>query len=464
MCSLTGVFNLESLTYEVLYKGAFSQQHRGEDGAGVAATNGEKIFSKAKLGLVDPTVTEIWNEIEDNVGKNIIAAIAHTRYPTEGEVTAENAQPFFGETKHGMIAYGHNGELTNFNQLRKIFLDKGHTLTKSSDSEMFLHAYAGSEGKTTEEKLANAARLLKGAFSIVGITKDTLFAVRDLHGFKPLSLAKLNGGYIIASETAAFLDIEGAEWIEDILPGSIITITKEGIKKEKYEKETTWKPCIFETVYFARPDSHIAGRNVHLVRKEYGKQLYAEAPIKADIVIAIEDSGRSAAEGFAEASGIRLERGFIRNHYMGRTFIRPTDILRNKGVNLKLAAVKEVIEGKRVVLIDDSIVRGNTAKSRVRLVIAAGAKEVYLYITSPVLRYDCMYGIDFHKESMRATIMPNDKEFTELIKVNKLVHLSEQGMYEAIKRVPLDKRAQINYSEKEFCTGCFTGKYPVPRE
>lgn len=464
MCSLTGVFGLEALTYSVLYKGAFSQQHRGEDGVGAAATDGQRIFCRANLGHVDPVLTQIWDETKKSLGENILAAVAHTRYPTEGEVTADNAQPFIGETKHGVIAYGHNGELANFDPLKRACLEKGHVLTKSSDSELFLHTFAESEGATLEERLANAALPLRGAFSIVGIMQDKLFAVRDQHGFKPLSLAKVNGGYMIASETAAFLDIQNAEWVQDITPGSVLTISREGIKTKHFGNNGQWRPCIFEQIYFARPDSHIAGRNVHMVRSELGKQLYREAPVEADIVVAIEDSGRSAAEGFAEASGIPLKRGFVRNHYVGRVFIRPTDILRDHGVNLKLAAIPEVIKGKRVVLIDDSIVRGNTAHSRVGLVRAAGAKEVHLYITSPVLRHSCHYGIDFHQETMRATTMPDDQEFMRKIGVDRLVHISEQGLYEAIRRVELDIRAKIGYTSNKFCTACFTGEYPVAKE
>jgi amidophosphoribosyltransferase len=464
MCSLTGVFGLDKSTYEMLYKGAFSQQHRGEDGVGVAVSNGQDIFVEAKLGLVDQKLLEMIERAKKKIGDQPLIGITHTRYPTEGEVTDDNAQPFSGRTKNGWIAYGHNGELTNFEKLKREALTRGVVLTKSSDSEMFLSLYAEAGGKTVEERLCEVGRNLKGAFSIVGITEHTLFAMRDPHGIKPLSIAQLNGGYIISSETTAFLDIEGAQWIGDVVPGEVVTINSQGIQKKQFTEEKILKPCMFELVYFARPDSHIAGRNVHLVRTEFGRELYRQSPVEADIVVAIEDSGRSAAEGFAEESGIPLKRGFIRNHYIGRTFTRPTSILRERGVNLKLSPLKEVLEGKRVVFVDDSIVRGNTAQSRIKLARMAGAKEIYLYITSPRLTNDCYYGIDFHKENMRMTTMPDDAEFMRRIGVDRLVHLSEEGMYRAITRVPLDQRSHVKYDANNFCNACFTGNYPVLKE
>ncbi|MEK6903069.1 MAG: amidophosphoribosyltransferase, partial [Nanoarchaeota archaeon] len=434
-----------------------------EDGVGIAAANGKKIEGEADLGLVSNKFEEMWERLSKKLGE-VKSAIAHTRYPTEGEVTAANAQPFIGDTQHGRIAYGHNGELTNFGPLRREFEKSGITFTKSSDSEMFLPAFARANGSTLEEKLATAASQLKGAFSIVGITESTLFAIRDQYGIKPLSIARLNGGYIITSETCAFLDIEGAQWVSDVKPGHIMTISQEGIQEKMFAQESRWHPCIFELVYFARPDSHIAGRNVHLVRRELGKQLWKEAPIEADIVVAVEDSGRSAAEGFSEASGIPQQRGYVRNHYVTRTFTRPTDILRERGVNLKLSPIKEVVDGKRIVVVDDSIVRGKTAESRVRLLKQAGAKEVYLYIASPKLIGDCYYGIDFHRADMRAIKMPDDREFMGKIGVERLVHLSLEGMFKAIERVPLDPRGKLNYEHKDFCTGCMTLHYPVPKE
>lgn len=464
MCSLTGVFGLEEIVEQTVYKGAFSQQHRGEDGVGLAATNGRELFCKADLGLVSEKIDDFLREAGERLGKKITAAIAHTRYPTEGEVTADNAQPFWGETRHGKIAFGHNGELTNFKQVRERLMRGGVILTKSSDSEVFLPLYAQSEGATLLERLGNAATPLKGAYCFVGIAEGKLFAIRDPHGIKPLSVAKLNGGYIISSETAAFLDIEGVEWIKDVIPGTALTIDHEGMKERRFAEAEKLAPCIFEHVYFARPDSHIAGRNVHLVREEFGKELYRQRPIEADMVIAIEDSGRSAAEGFNEASDIPLKRGFIRNHYVGRTFTRPSDILRGRGVNLKLSPMPEVIRGKRVVVIDDSIVRGRTAASRVKLLRQAGAREVHLYISSPKIVDNCHYGIDFHREQMRAVTNPDDTLFLREIGADSLVHLTLDNMFKAIERVPLDPRARIEYASREFCTGCLNSCYPMPPE
>ncbi|MEK6839568.1 MAG: amidophosphoribosyltransferase, partial [Nanoarchaeota archaeon] len=305
---------------------------------------------------------------------------------------------------------------------------------------------------------------LKGAYSIVGITQDTLFGIRDPFGFKPLSLARLNGGYILSSETTAFLDVEGAEWVQDVLPGTVITINKKGVQEHRFADAQTLKPCVFEHVYFARPDSHIAGRNVHLARVEFGRQLYREHPTEADVVVAVEDSGRSAAEGLAEESGIPLRRGLIRNHYIGRTFTRPENVLRERGVNLKLSPLPEVLRDQRVLLVEDSVVRGNTARSRVRLVRQAGAREVHLYVSSPKIIGDCLYGIDFHKEQLRTTTMPDDNTFRSQIGVDGLHHLSLEGMYAALARVPLDPRAHLAYQPQHFCDGCMTGVYPVPRE
>ncbi len=464
MCSLTGVYGLEAIADEVLFKGAYSQQHRGEDGVGVALTNGTVTFCRADMGLVGDRLVDFLNEGKRKLGGSFLAAIAHTRYPTEGECTAENAQPFEGETRHGYLAYGHNGELTNFQPLKRKFLQEGIILKKSSDSEMFLASYASANGKTLEEILGNAASQLHGAYSIVGITGDTLFGIRDPLGFKPLSLARLNGGYILSSETTAFLDIEGAAWIGDVKPGTVVTISPRGVQEYRFAQAEELRPCIFEHVYFARPDSHIAGRNVHLVRVEFGKQLYREHPVKGDVVVAVEDSGRSAAEGLADESGIPLRRGLIRNHYIGRTFIRPADVLRDRGVNLKLTPVPEVLAGKIVLLTEDSIVRGNTARSRVRLVRQAGAQGVYLYVSSPQIIGDCLFGIDFHKPELRATTIPDDEEFRRQIGVDGFYHLSLQGMYDALARVPLDSRARIPYASHQFCTGCMSGHYSLLRE
>mgnify|MGYP001603475861 CR=1 FL=1 len=464
MCSLTGVYGLEDLTTQALVKGAFSQQHRGEDGVGLAATNGSAVYCDADLGLVSERLPGFLDAARKKLEGTFLAGLVHTRYPTEGEPTAENAQPFDGQTQHGWIAYGHNGELTNFLPLQRLLMRHGTTLSRSSDSEVFLHSYASSSGSSLEKRLGNAAQQLRGAYSLVGITRDTLFALRDPYGFKPLSIAKLNGGYIISSETTAFLDIEGAEWIGDVKPGTVVTISDRGLKEYRFAEQASLRPCVFELVYFARPDSHIAGRNVHLVRAEFGKQLHFEHPCDADIVVPIEDSGRSAAEGFAEAAGLPLRRGFIRNNNIGRTFTRPLDVLRERGVNLKLSPLQEVVKGKRVVLIDDSIVRGNTAKSRVRLMHHAGAREVHLYVASPKIIGDCYYGIDFHEENLRTTTMPDDEAFMRMIGVDSLYHLSLQGMYDSIQRVPLDARAQFDYPSRDFCTGCLTKQYPVPRE
>jgi len=464
MCSLTGVYGLEELSEQVLYKGAHSQQHRGEDGVGLAATSGSRVYCDADLGLVSEKLPSFLEQAHQKLRASFLTGVVHTRYPTEGEPTKENAQPFSGETQHGFLAFGHNGELTNFSSLRRALLARGLTLSRSSDSEVFLYTYSNSTAVSLGERLGEAAQQLRGAYSFVGITQDTLFALRDPHGFKPLSIAKLNGGYIISSETSAFLDIEGAQWIGDVKPGTVVTIDHTGLHEYPFAAPRPLRPCSFELVYFARPDSHIAGRNVHMVRVEYGKQLYREHPVDADVVVPIEDSGRSAAEGLAEESRLPLRRGFVRNHYTGRTFTRPLEILRERGVNLKLSPLREVVEGKRVLLVDDSIVRGNTAQSRVRLMRHAGAKEVHLYIASPKIIGSCHYGIDFHQENLRVTTMPDDEEFKKLIGVDGLYHLTLQGMYDSIQRVPLDPRAQYAYSPRDFCTGCLTQEYPVPRE
>ncbi len=441
-CGVFGVYGCHNAS-DLVYYGLHSLQHRGQEACGIVACE-DKNFNIAKgLGLV----TEVFNE--QNMAKlKGLNAIGHVRYSTAGGGGLENVQPMYFRHHTGDFALAHNGNIVNSNELKRYLEDLGSIFQSTSDTEILAHLIK-KDKRDSERILAisEALNMLEGAFSFLILTADKLYACRDKYGLRPLSLAKLNGGYVVSSETCAF-EVIGAKYIRDIEPGEIVVIDSSGVKSYYFSKYQKHKMCAMEYIYFARPDSDIEGANVHTFRKESGKLLYRQHPIKADIVVGVPDSSLSAAIGFAEESGIPYEMGLIKNKYIGRTFIQPSQELRERGVKMKLSAVSSIIKGKKVVLIDDSIVRGTTSKRIVKMLKEAGALEVHVYIASPPITSPCFYGVDISTYEELISAFHKIEEVKELIGADSLVFLNEDKLYEASKR-------------KELCTACFSGKYPT---
>lgn len=427
------------------YLGLYALQHRGQESAGIVTSDGRLVREHKGMGLV----SEVFNEEEiAKLTGNI--AIGHTRYSTTGSSNIKNAQPFLVETLAGHIAVAHNGNLVNALTLRKKLEKEGAIFQSSMDSEIVIHAIAHSKKKDFKERIIDGISQLEGAFSMALLVEDGIIAVRDRRGFRPLSLGKLDGAYVIASETCAF-DLIHAEFIRDIEPGEVLFITEKGIKSVYIaDKNPKSSFCIFEYIYFSRPDSNIYGTNVHLTRKRLGAELAKEAPAKADLVIAIPDSGSSAAVGYSEQSGIPLDMGMIRNHYIGRTFIQPSQYIRDLSVRVKLNPIRDVVKGKKIVVIEDSIVRGTTSKARIRTLREAGAKEIHMRVSCPQHISPCYYGIDFPTKEELVASSHTVEEIRKFIGLDSLTYLSLAGLYRAM---PLPKT--------KFCVSCFTGKYPV---
>jgi len=443
-CGVFGVFGHKDAA-RLSYLGLYALQHRGQESTGIVTSDGRLVREHKGMGLV----SEVFNEEEIlKLSGNI--AIGHTRYSTTGSSNIKNAQPFLVETLSGHIAVAHNGNLTNALTLRKKLEKQGAIFQSSMDSEIVIHAIAHSKKKDFKERIQDGIMQLEGAFSMVLLVEDGIIAVRDSRGFRPLSLGRLDGAYVVASETCAF-DLIHAEFIRDIEPGEILFITEKGLKSVyTADKKPKSSFCIFEYIYFSRPDSNIFGSNVHLARKRLGRELAKEAPCKADLVIAIPDSGSSAAVGYSEQSGITLEVGMVRNHYIGRTFIQPAQHIRDLSVRVKLNPIRDVVRGKKLVVIEDSIVRGTTSKARIRTLREAGAKEIHMRVSCPPHISPCYYGIDFPTKEELIASSHTIEETRRFIGLDSLVYLSLEGLYKAM---PLPKN--------KFCVSCFTGKYPV---
>ncbi|MDP2921486.1 MAG: amidophosphoribosyltransferase [Candidatus Omnitrophota bacterium] len=443
-CGVFGIFGHKDAA-RLTYLGLYALQHRGQESAGIITSDGRLVREHKGMGLV----SEVFNEEEiAKLTGNI--AVGHTRYSTTGSSNIKNAQPFLVETLSGHMAVAHNGNLVNALTLRKKLEKDGAIFQSSMDSEIVIHAIAHSKKKDFKERIMDGISQLEGAFSMALLVEDGIIAVRDKRGFRPLSLGKLDGAYVIASETCAF-DLIHVEFIRDIEPGEILFITEKGLKSARItEKAAKSSFCIFEYIYFSRPDSNIYGHNVHLARKRLGAELAKEAPCKADLVIAIPDSGSSAAVGYSEQSGIPLDMGMIRNHYIGRTFIQPSQQIRDLSVRVKLNPIKEVVKGKKLVVIEDSIVRGTTSKARIRTLREAGAKEIHMRVSCPQHISPCYYGIDFPTKEELIASSHTVEEIRRFIGLDSLAYLSLAGLYKAM---PLPKN--------KFCVSCFTGKYPV---
>ncbi len=449
-CGVFGVWGHPDAA-RVTYFGLHSLQHRGQEGAGIVANQQGKLVGHRDLGLL----AEVFSDerlLQRLTGE---AAIGHVRYATAGNGSVDNIQPFLFKFFDQQIGLAHNGNLTNAKSLRKSLESEGAIFHSNSDTEILMHLIRRSGQANLLDCIKEALNQVKGGFAYLLLTEDAMIAALDPNGFRPLSLGKMvNGAYVIASETCA-LEVIGAEFVRDICPGEVVIVDQAGYRVETYTEEVQPAICSMEFIYFARPDSNIAGVNVHTARKNMGRNLAQEAPIEADMVIGVPNSSLSAASGFAEESGIPYELGLVKNQYIARTFIQPTQELREQGVRMKLSAVRGVVEGKKVIMVDDSIVRGTTSRRIVQLLKEAGAKEVHVRIASPPLRYPCFYGIDIQTRKELIAARQSVEEIRQTIGADSLAFLSETGLIEAIG---LDLDAPYS----GLCMAYFNGDYPTP--
>jgi amidophosphoribosyltransferase len=446
-CGVFGIWNDREAAYKT-YLGLYALQHRGEESAGIVSTDHERMYTHKEMGYVQ----EVFDETSLARLKGT-GALGHVRYSTSGSSLVRNAQPIVVDYSKGEIAVAHNGNLTNADFLRSKLEAFGAIFQTTTDSEIIVHLMAKPSLRNVKEGIVDALNRVEGAYSLVFMTLDYLIAARDPFGWRPLWIGKTNqGSYVIASETCA-LDMIDAEPVREVEPGEIVFISDknklESLHVDKKPPRTAF--CIFEHVYFSRPDSAIFGENVHLVRKKLGRQMALEHPVDADIVIAVPDSGNSAALGFSEASGIPFDVGIIRNHYVGRTFIQPAQNMRDFKVRLKFNQMRHVLEGKRVIVVDDSIVRGTTSRIRIRKLKEAGAKEVHLRISCPPHLFPCAYGIDFPDQTELIAHNKKVDEIRSYLGCDTLGYLSMEGMLKSVK-----------FPKKNYCTACWDGNYPEP--
>jgi amidophosphoribosyltransferase len=447
-CGVFGIFGHPEAS-NLTYLGLYALQHRGQESAGIVTSDGEKMRLSRAMGQVADAFTP--GVLEGLPGH---LAIGHTRYSTTGESRLQNAQPMLIDCAHGQIAIAHNGNLVNARELRDDLVRNGAIFQTSSDTEVALHLYAKSKAPSVEEAIVESVAQLSGAFSMAFLTKNRLIAARDPHGFRPLALGKLDGAWIVCSETCA-LDLIGATYVRDIEPGEVLVISDGGLRSLKPFPKAPLAHCVFEHVYFARPDSYVFGQSVNEVRTEFGRSLAREAPADADVVVPIPDSGVCAAIGFADQAKLPLRMGLIRNHYVGRTFIQPQQSIRHFSVRVKLNPVRSILEGKRVVLLDDSIVRGTTSRKIVKMVRAAGAREVHLRISCPPTVSPCFYGVDTPSRSELIAATHTQEEIRKYVEADSLAYLSLAGLKNA-----------VGSDQGSYCTSCYTGVYPVafPRD
>jgi len=443
-CAVVGIFGHEEAS-KLAYFSLHALQHRGQEAAGISSADGKKLHTIKKRGLVMRVFDEA--KLQTLSGNS---AIGHTRYSTAGDDSILDAQPVFARYDLGEMAIVHNGNLTNADEVRNKLIEKGAIFQTFMDTENLIHLIAKSEKSKLLARIIDAVERIEGAFSLVFLSRTKMFAMRDRHGFRPLSLGLLpNGGYIVASETCAF-DLVGATFIRDVEPGELLVFEKDKEPKSIKVFEPTPKHCIFEYVYFARPDSSIFGQSVYQTRKEMGKELARIAPVEADLVIPVPDGGVPSAIGYAQESGIPYEMGIMRNHYIGRTFIEPTQEMRDLKVKMKLSPMIDIIKGKRVIVVDDSIVRGTTSKRIVKMLKEAGASEVHMRVSSPPTTDPCYYGVDTpDKDKLIAANMSNE-EICTFIEADSLAYLNEESLLRS-----------VNAKEDNYCTACFTGKYIV---
>ncbi|KIL47000.1 amidophosphoribosyltransferase [Jeotgalibacillus campisalis] len=446
-CGVFGIWGHEQAA-QLTYYALQSLQHRGQEGAGIVASNGREITSHKGEGLVTEVFSQ--NQLDQLTGHG---AVGHVRYTTAGGGGYENVQPLLFRSQTGSLALAHNGNLVNANALKHQLERQGSILQTTSDTEVLAHLIKRSGYENVKERVKNALTMLKGAYAFVIMTETELMVALDPNGLRPLSLGQIGDGYVVASETCAF-DIIGAEYIRSVEPGELLIIDDEGIRSERFTYATNRSICTMEYVYFSRPDSDIDGINIHSARKRLGKQLAAEFPIEGDVVTGVPDSSISAAIGYAEAANIPYEMGLIKNRYIGRTFIQPSQELREQGVKMKLSPVRGVVEGKRVIMVDDSIVRGTTSRRIVNMLKDAGATEVHVMISSPPIKNPCFYGIDTSTHEELIASKNSVEEIRQIIGADSLSFLSVDGMVTAIGRPDTSEN-------KGHCLACFTGKYPT---
>ena len=447
MCGIFGIYNHREAS-NLTYLGLHSLQHRGQESAGIASTDGTIMYNKREMGLVSDIFDE---QVLEGVKGH--AAIGHVRYSTAGSSDIKNAQPFVVGYSKGSLAIAHNGNLTNAKIIREELENYGSIFQSTMDTEVIVHLIALSHENATLDRLISALRRIEGSYSLLLLTDKEMIAVRDPYGFRPLVLGKLKDSYVFSSETCAF-DLIEAEYVREVEPGEVIHITQDGMRSYSPLKKAEPRRCIFEYIYFARPDSQVFGRTVYPVRKAFGRELALESSIDADIVVPVPDSGISAAIGYSQTSGIPFEMGLIRNHYVGRTFIEPKESIRHFGVKLKLNAAHDTVKGKRIVVIDDSIVRATTGRKIVTMLRQQGAKEIHFRVTSPPTRFPCFYGIDIASSSELIASSRDLDEINRYMTSDTLEYLSIDGM----------KRAIGNGSEAfrySFCDACFSGHYPL---
>ncbi len=449
-CGLFGISNNRQAVW-LTYLGLFAQQHRGQEACGIVANNQGQLAIHKDMGLVSDVFSEkVLGQLKGSM------AVGHVRYSTTGSSVLKNAQPLLIDYANGSICIAHNGNLVNSFELRQKLEKSGSIFQTTTDSELIIHLMARSNKRSLEDSLIYALKRVKGAYSLLLMTSQYLIGMRDPHGFRPLVLGKLGASYCLASETCAF-DLIGAKFIRQVEPGEIVFISNQGAVKSVKPKELVAAHsafCAFEHVYFSRPDSNVFGQTVHTVRRKFGAQLAKEHPVSADFVVPVPDSGFSAALGYSQESGIPLEMGIIRNHYVGRTFIQPAQDARDMGVRVKFNTLRDILKGKSIIVVDDSIVRGTTSKIRVRNLRRAGVKEIHLRISCPAHRFPCFYGIDFHRSSeLIANKYDTLEKITKYLEVDSLGYLSLCGMLSCLEG-----------GSQNYCTACWTGKYAVRAE
>jgi amidophosphoribosyltransferase len=443
-CGVFGIFG-HSEAANMTYLGLYALQHRGQESAGIAASDGEHVRVSRAMGYVADTFDN-----EALAGLPGPLAIGHVRYSTAGESKLSNAQPILIDCAHGQIAICHNGNLVNARELRDDLVRQGSIFQSNSDTEVVLHLYARSKAATVEDAIIDSVSQVQGAFSLVMLARDRLIAVRDPHGFRPLAIGRLGDAVVVCSETCA-MDLIGATYVRDVEPGEVLVVSASGMRSIKPFPPAPLAHCIFEHVYFARPDSYVFGKSVNEVRTNLGRVLAREQPVAGDVVVPVPDSGVCAAMGYAEESGVPVRMGLIRNHYVGRTFIQPQAAIRHFGVKVKLNPVKSILDGQRVILVDDSIVRGTTSRKIVRMVRAAGAREVHVRISCPPTISPCFYGVDTPQRSELIAATHTIEEIREFLEADSVAYLSLEGLLSA-----------VGNERGTYCSSCYTGRYPVP--
>ncbi len=447
-CGLFGIFGHPEAA-NMTYLGLYALQHRGQESAGIAASDGSLIrVSKAMGYVADVFDSQTLAQLPGRM------AIGHVRYSTAGESRLANAQPFLIDCAHGQISICHNGNLVNADDLRNQLVRQGSIFQSGSDTEVVLHLYARSGARTVEDAIVESVTQVQGAFSFLLLSSDRLIAVRDPHGFRPLALGQLGEAFVVCSETCA-LDLIGATYVRDVEPGEVLVISAGGLRSIKPFAPAPLAHCVFEHVYFSRPDSYVFGKSVNEVRTNLGRILAREQRVDADVIVPVPDSGVCAAMGYAEEAGIPLRMGLIRNHYVGRTFIQPQSAIRHFGVKVKLNPVRSILEGRRVVLVDDSLIRGTTSRKIVRMVRATGAKEVHVRISCPPTISPCFYGVDTPRRSELIAATHTLEEIRAYLDADSVAYLSLDGMMSA-----------VGDGSSGYCSSCYTGHYPVafPRD